>query len=178
MLRAQRPGHLGHGITHRAANGGRKYGSPRLKSCRAQGNERCQVRDRNTRGDAINVLRDQAQVLRLHCDPFTERAVLVDTVGPGEHNSGTIRKPIVSARLDNTRPLVAQHERRFCPWMTSRKNCVIERGDPGCGDLHQHAPIRYRWLGDICKFQILIAAEPLCHDRAHLPIPSELHEYN
>src|ERR1700722_5501744 len=178
MLRAQRPGHLGHGVTHRTTNGGCEHGFARHKSGRAQGNERSQVRDRNTRGGVINILGNQAQMLLLHRDPFTERAILGDTVRPREHNSGTIRKPVVSAPLDNAAPLVAQHERRFCPWMTSRKNGVIERGDPGCGDSHQDVSIRHRWLGDICKFQILKATEPLCHNRAHLPIPSGLHEHN
>src|SRR6201996_9509758 len=178
MLRAQRPGHLGHGVTHRTANGGCEHGFARHKSCRAQGNERCQVRDRNTRGGVINVLGNQAQMLLLHRDPFTERAILGDTVRPREHDSGTIRKPVVSARLDNARPFVAQHERRFCPWMASGKNGVIERGDSGCCDSHQDASIRHRWLGDIYRFQILIAAEPLCHYRTHLPIPSELLKQN
>src|SRR4029077_7124729 len=107
----------------------------------------------------------------------TERAVLVDTVRPREHNSGTIRKPVVSARLDNAGSLVAQHERRFCPWMASRKNGVIKWGDPGCGDSNQDASIRHRRLGDIRKFLILPVAHPLCRNRAHLPIPSALSKH-
>src|SRR5229473_4507246 len=112
-------------------------------------------------------------MLPLHRDPFTECSVLRDAVWAGEHHAGTIRKLLVSA-LDDAGPFVAQHERRFCPWMASRENGVIERSDTGGGHPHQDASIRHRWLGDVRNFQILIAAEPLCHNCAHLSILSAL----
>src|SRR5216684_8464695 len=169
MHRTQRSGHLGHCVTHRTSNGRRENSFPRPKSCRAQRNKRRQVRDGEARGGVINVLRNQAQMLLLHRDPFTECSVLRDAVWAGEHHAGTIRKLLVSA-LDDAGPFVAQHERRFCPWMASRENGVIERSDTGGGHPHQDASIRHRWPGDVRNFQILIAAEFLGYNRAHLLI--------
>src|SRR6266446_5115804 len=107
MLRAQRPGRLGHCVTHRTSNGRRENSLPWLKACRAQRNKRRQVRDGETRGGIINVLGNQAQMLLLHRDPFTERSVLKDAVWAREHHSGTIQKLLVSALLDNAGPFVA-----------------------------------------------------------------------
>ena len=98
-------------------------------------------------------------MLPLHRDPFAERSVLRDAVWAREHHSGTIRKLLVSP-LDHASPFVAQHERRFCPWMASKEDGVIERGDSGSGHPHQDASIRHHWFGDVRKFQVLIAAEP------------------
>src|ERR1700730_15333358 len=97
---------------------------------------------------------NQAQMLLLHRDPFTERSVFKDAVWAREHHSGTIRKLVVSGPLDNASPFVAQHERRFCHWKASRENGVIERGDSGDSHPHQDASIRHRWLGGVRKFQI------------------------
>src|ERR1700730_236836 len=112
-------------------------------------------------------------MLPLHRYPFTECSVLRDAVWACEHHSGTIRKLLVSA-LDDAGPFIAQHERRFCPWMVSRENRVIERSDTGGGHPHQDASIRHRWLGNVREFQILIAAECLCYNRAHLLILASL----
>src|ERR1700730_7939976 len=169
MLRSQRPGHLGHCVTHRTSDGRRENSFPRPKSCRAQRNKRRQVRDGEARSGVIDVLGNQAQMLPLHRYPFTECSVLRDAVWAGEHHPGTIRKLIVST-LDDAGPFVAEHERRFCPWMASRENCVIERSDTGGGHPHQDASIRHRWPGDVRNFQILIAAELLRYNRAHLLI--------
>src|SRR5205809_484427 len=109
-------------------------------------------------------------MLLLYRDPFTERSVLQNAVGAREHHSGTIRKLVVSALLDNARPLVTRHERRPCHRKVSEEGGVIERGDSGYGHPHQDASIRHRWLGDVRRFQVLIATEPLCYNRAHLCI--------
>src|SRR5215471_1571910 len=109
-------------------------------------------------------------MLLLHRDPFTKGSIFKDAVWSREHHSGTIRKLIVSATLDNAGPFVAQHERRFCHWQVSGENGVIERGDSGGSHPHQDASIRHCGLGDVRRFQILIAAERLCHNRAHLLI--------
>src|ERR1700730_9232671 len=112
-------------------------------------------------------------MLPLHRYPFTECSVLRDAVWACEHHSGTIRKLLVSA-LDDAGPFIAQHERRLCPWMASRENSVIERSDTGGGHPHQDASIRHRWLGNVREVQILIAAECLCYNRAHLLILASL----
>src|SRR6202035_4243329 len=101
-------------------------------------------------------------MLPLHRYPFTERSVLRDAVWACEHHSGTIRKLLVSP-LDDAGPFVPQYERRFCPWMASREDGVIERSDTGGGHPHQDASIRHRRLGYVRKFQILIAAEFLSY---------------
>src|SRR6266852_6263942 len=174
MLRAQRPGRLGHRVAHRTSDGRRENGIPRLKSRRAQPHKRRQVGDGETRGGVIDVRGNEAQMLLLHRNPFTERSVLRDAVWAREHHARTTRKPLVSAPLDDAGPFVAEHERRFCPWMASRENGVIERSDTGGGHPHQDASIRHRWLGNVRKFQILIAAECLCYNRAHLLILASL----
>src|ERR1700731_3972614 len=97
---------------------------------------------------------NQAQMLLLHRDPFTERSVFGDAVWAREHHARTTRKPLVSAPFDDAGSFVAEHERRFCPWMASRENGVIEWGDAGGGHPHQDAFLRRRWLGDVRKAQI------------------------
>src|ERR1700745_2245372 len=120
MPRAQRPSHPGHCVTDRTSKGRRENSSPRLKSCRAQRNQRRQVRDGKPRGGVTNVLGNQTEMLLLHRDPFTERSVFKDAVWAREPHSGTLRKLVVSAPLDNAGPFVAQHERRFCLWIAPR----------------------------------------------------------
>ncbi len=99
--------------------------------------------------------------------PFLPRAILTNAVRPGEHHTASRREAGVAGIFDHTGALVAEHQRRLGPRVSTRQDRVIERRDAGGCDANQHpVPCRLR-LGQFDLPQPAIARESLRLDRTH-----------
>src|SRR5258708_18424565 len=72
-------------------------------------------------------------------------AILTNAVRPGEHHTASRREAGVAGIFDHTGALVAEHQRRLGPRVSTRQDRVIERRDAGGRDADQHpVPCRLR----------------------------------
>ena len=81
------------------------------------------------------------------------------------------RETGVAGILDDTGALVAEHQRRLGPRVSTRQDRVIERRDAGGSNADQHSVLCGLRLGQFDLPQPAIARESLRLDRTHRHSP-------
>jgi hypothetical protein len=133
---------------------------------------RRQIGHRNAgRDDVVNLVRNERQMFWPNQQPFLPRAILADAVGSCEHHAASHREPRVAGVLNNTRALIAEHQRRLGSRVSTRQDRVFQRRDTGCRDAHEHPVLCRLRLAQFDMPQPAIARESVRLDRQHRHAP-------
>src|SRR5258706_8589447 len=116
-------------------------------------------------------VRNDRQMFGSHQQPFLPRAILTDAVGSREHHAASQREPGVAGVLNDTRALIAEHQRRLSSRMSTRQDRVFERRDAGGRDADQHPVLCRLRPGQFSLAHPPISRKGLRLDRPHRQSP-------